>query len=407
MVIAKKGQKWYLRYRTSELVRNREGELVRKEVWKAIAAVDERYQSKRDVEPLARDIFNRTVAVTDEKPGASQRLSDFIKNTYFPAIEAKYEPNGDAAPKQVSGLSPSTVVGYKKIFDDYLNTRLGDTRLFDFDAAAAQRLLREIADTQKKEDGSKLAHRTLKNIKHFMSAVITFAIQEGALKMEHNPIQLIKVPEGAKTNPTRAYDLNEIAKMMEVLPEPANTVVATAAFTGLRRGEIRGLKWQDLDAANAQVFVRQTVWRTVERDRAKTKASEAPVPLVPMVEKLLEAHRNGFPPGDYIFIGEKLGRSLNLENLARRVIAPKLKKAGVRWAGWHGFRRGLATNLYAIGTDEKIIRDICRHANVEVTRAHYIKPSTALAQPAIKNLVKVFEKVQKSARKSARRKPGQ
>ncbi|PYU25901.1 MAG: hypothetical protein DMG30_03710 [Acidobacteria bacterium] len=42
--------------------------------------------------------------------------------------------------------------------------------------------------------------------------------------------------------------------------------------------------------------------------------------------------------------------------------------------------------------------DICRHANVEVTRAHYIKPTTALAQPAMKNLVKVFEKVQKNGK---------
>ena len=75
-----------------------------------------------------------------------------------------------------------------------------------------------------------------------------------------------------------------------------------------------------------------------------------------MVEKRLEAHRNGFPPGAYIFVGERLGRSLNLENLAMRVIAPKLKEAGVKWAGWHSFRRGLATNLYAIGVDEWIIR---------------------------------------------------
>jgi integrase len=71
--------------------------------------------------------------------------------------------------------------------------------------------------------------------------------------------------------------------------------------------------------------------------------------------------------------------------------------------GWHGFRRGLATNLYATGTDETIIRDICRHADVEFTRAHYIKPSTALAQPPMQNLMKVFAKVQRNARKIARR----
>jgi integrase len=74
--------------------------------------------------------------------------------------------------------------------------------------------------------------------------------------------------------------------------------------------------------------------------------------------------------------------------------------------GWHGFRRGLATNLYATETDETdetIIRDICRHADVEVTRARSVKPSTALAQPPMQNLMKVFAKVQQSASKIARR----
>jgi hypothetical protein len=64
----------------------------------------------------------------------------------------------------------------------------------------------------------------------------------------------------------------------------------------------------------------------------------------------------------------------------------------------------LAANLYATGTDETIIRNICRHADVEVTRAHYIKPSTALVQPPMQNLMKVFAKVQRrNARKIARR----
>src|SRR5690348_15686282 len=92
---------------------------------------------------------------------------------------------------------------------------------------------------------------------------------------------------------------------------------------------------------------------------------------------LLEAHRNSFKPGDHIFIGEEFGRSLNLDNLARWVVMPKLKEANIEWAGWHGFRRGLATNPYALGIKEELIKDICRLADIKVTREHYIKPSTA------------------------------
>jgi integrase len=43
------------------------------------------------------------------------------------------------------------------------------------------------------------------------------------------------------------------------------------------------------------------------------------------------------------------------------------------WHGWHAFRRGLATNLYDLGVDDKTIQAILRHANVAVTQGCYIK----------------------------------
>ena len=62
------------------------------------------------------------------------------------------------------------------------------------------------------------------------------------------------------------------------------------------------------------------------------------------------------------------GQPLNLDNLARRVIAPVAK-----WHGWHGFRRGLATNLHALGVDDKTIQAILRHSNIGITQNIYIK----------------------------------
>ena len=62
------------------------------------------------------------------------------------------------------------------------------------------------------------------------------------------------------------------------------------------------------------------------------------------------------------------GKPLNLDNLARRVIAPIAK-----WHGWHAFRRGLATNLHALGVDDKTIQGILRHSNVGLTMNVYVK----------------------------------
>ena len=85
--------------------------------------------------------------------------------------------------------------------------------------------------------------------------------------------------------------------------------------------------------------------------------------MLPVLTTFLEAHRND---GDtYIFQGAKLGRPLNLSNLARRVIVPTLAKAGIQWHGWQAFRRGLATNLYNLSVPEHDIQAILRHADIE------------------------------------------
>jgi integrase len=93
------------------------------------------------------------------------------------------------------------------------------------------------------------------------------------------------------------------------------------------------------------------------------------------------------------------GQPLNLDNLSRRVITPTLSrcvvcreqeskhpstghafefdKATPRWHGWHAFRRGLATNLHALGVDDKTIQAILRHSNVGLTMNVYVKSVNA------------------------------
>jgi integrase len=46
---------------------------------------------------------------------------------------------------------------------------------------------------------------------------------------------------------------------------------------------------------------------------------------------------------------------------------------GLPWYGWHGFRRGIASNLFALGADDKIVQRVLSHAKPHVTRERYIK----------------------------------
>lgn len=376
-----RGNFWMLRYRIPVEVN---GKRKLKDQYKKLAR-REQYDSPRSVEHLAKPYLS---SLPDRLTTATtQTAADFIEHSYFAHAE------------KTARLAPSTIFGYKHIFAKHLKHRLEMTRLCDFRTSTGQQLLDRI------RNDAGLSSTSLKHIKWFLVAALNYAKQVDALQCDGNPMEYTTVPKTEETPETTAYSLNEINTMLDKLSdEPvASAVVATAAFTGLRRSELRGLRWEDL--GDKQLFVTRTVWNTTERGKTKTASSKAPVPVLPGLAKLLETYRNGSPSDGYIFAGTKMRKPLNLANLARRVIVPKLRKGGVQcWSGWHGFRRGLATNLFELGVNETTIQAILRHADVETTRRHYIKRNVVPEESrnAMKRLEKVFTKMQKASRRQSR-----
>ena len=196
--------------------------------------------------------------------------------------------------------------------------------------------------------------------------------------------------------------------MLLVLDEPARTVVLTAALTGLRKGEIRGLCWEDF--SGKELSVRRSVWNS-EVSEPKTARSKAPIPVIKLLADALNEHRQRMGKlavGPIFQAGN--GYPLNLDNLVRRVIIPAVEKCAVcrqsrsphktdghefdldkslpRWHGWHAFRRGLATNLHRLGVDDKTIQAILRHSNVGLTMNIYVK-SVAESQVSAMDVLSV------------------
>ena len=96
--------------------------------------------------------------------------------------------------------------------------------------------------------------------------------------------------------------------------------------------------------------------------------------------------------GSSLFPGPKFKkRPLDLHNLADRIVRPALATEGIPWPGWHGFRRGLATALYAMGVDAKTRQAILRHANVRVTEEVYTKAVSKVSQAAMRKVQAAFK----------------
>lgn len=267
---------------------------------------------------------------------------------------------------------------------------MSDIRLRDCRTVHIQRLLRDITG---------LKHNSLQRVKSFLSGTFKHAKREGFLDGV-NPVQDTSVPGHVEKFRGGMYSMSEILQICVMLSNVdmiAFVAVAVAGLTGLRVGEIRGLRWGDYDGLNLRVS--RSIWRT-HVNMPKTVASKSAVPVLPLLKTILDNHRALIRCGDndYIFSGTRRPNApLNLMNVARRVIVPTLKKNEGReneppilWKGWHAFRRSLSSNLHSLGVSPKVIQSIMRHSDVSTTLEFYVQVPDAEVRDAMKKLESLY-----------------
>jgi integrase len=202
--------------------------------------------------------------------------------------------------------------------------------------------------------------------------------------------------------------------------ESTRVMIALAGYAGLSRSEIQGLTWEAYDSDNGEIAVLSSVVNG-KRGNPKTEARKNTVPLIPSVRELLNLYRLrlGNPLAGVIFPTAN-GTPLDLHNVFCDRIDPVLNaceecekpKAAhgadsdhkysrrsdmPEWQGWHGFRRGLASNLYDLGVDDLTIQRILRHSDVETTRKSYIKvrePNVVIGMDRLEAAIRRTETVQ-------------
>ena len=97
---------------------------------------------------------------------------------------------------------------------------------------------------------------------------------------------------------------------------------------------------------------------------------------------------------------------MDLDKLAQQVIRP-LVRIELEWYGWHGFRRGIASNLYELGADEKVVQRILRHAKSHVTKERYIESIRSCGACSDEKAREFFGRHESECTKSAPNKLGQ
>jgi integrase len=188
--------------------------------------------------------------------------------------------------------------------------------------------------------GVPLARGSRAKIRNIMSALYSHAIRwEWA---EKNPITSVR--QSAKRQ--KAPDVltpEEIMAFLKELSDPLCTMIELDAFTGLRRGELIGLRWQDVDFENLILHIRRSLVAMVE-GAPKTEASLKDVPVDAQTAESLWAWRRRSPhagPGDWVFASPHTkGRQPYWPGTLWRYYGkPALKRAHItKQVSYHTFR---------------------------------------------------------------------
>ena len=359
---------WFVRFRLG--IRQANGSVKMQRTAERLGSVED-FATKADVEAV-RMAFMQKVNGAQTSPYPSMTLSEFSEQFYLPWVERE--------------LRASTYKGYRDIWNLYLSERVGQIRLRRFRTVDASKMLRTIADD------CDLTKTTLQHIKSVLSGIFTHAKNEGAYDGE-NPVEGARIPRNAREpGETYAYNLVQILRILEVLPLLPKAAVATASFAGLREGELRGVEWPDF--AGDTLTVKRSIWKAVVNE-PKTRASRQSVPVIPTLAKILDEHRASMHnPGTGVIFHSGNGEPMDMDKLAQRVIRPAVEASGLPWYGWHGFRRGIASNLYELGANDKIVQRVLRHAKPHVTRERYIKAFDPAVMEAMQRMQVVVNSLQ-------------
>jgi integrase len=276
-------------------------------------------------------------------------------------------------------LSPSTFEGYRLNLERHVLPRLGSRALSSLRTEDVDRLIAEL-----EADGK--APGTVRNVVVPLRKMLADAVRQGLLLA--NPAARADLPPaqdfaGKEIRPAHTDAIRQA--LIERAPtDPLRRdrdlfvcLFDVALGTGLRLGELRALRWRDVDRERSLIRVERAYSRQKLR-RPKTESGIRSVPLFASVEAAFRelaaraVERERYAPEELVFASMR-GTPLQPSNFRQRVWDPALRLAGVESEGYrfHDLRHTCVSRLVAAGADVKLVQAVAGHANPLITLKRY------------------------------------
>lgn len=208
-----------------------------------------------------------------------------------------------------------------------------------------------------------------------------------------NPLDAVSRPRAPRPE-IRALSATETrALLAAAVGDPLEALYALAVGTGLRLGELTGLRWSDVDLSAGTVRVQRALLERVSGEIAfgdpKSAKARRKVDVPAFAIAALERHRarvGAVPHPERLVFASPDGLPIRRSNLHRRSYKPLLKRAGLPAIPFHALRHTAATLALAAGVNPKVVQERLGHSSIALTLDTYSHAVPTLGRDAAKRL---------------------
>jgi integrase len=261
-------------------------------------------------------------------------------------------------------FKPSTLVDYEAHLENYLLPQFGTRRVVSLRTSDVQSFI-NLLKTRNAIRGKKVLHpRTIKKIVTTFQSVWTFGRkQEYVVRDICVGVEFPKMPKAKK----EFFKPGEAEMIIANTPAKYRIMPILAAESGIRRGEICGLRIEDVMWKESKLRICNN--RSLDQDADPKSGHERLVPVSKVVLDLIRDHINDRKSGYVVCTGN--GNAIGLRN-ANRLLDGVTEELNIKrpGLGWHSFRRYRATQLAKAGVPEAHRLQWMGHADVDVDNGY-------------------------------------
>jgi integrase len=285
-------------------------------------------------------------------------------------------------------IRESTMEGYRSLNTNYIKPYLGDKKLSAITTADVQKLYKWLKSNgrinEHYEKGDALADSSVRSIHMLLHQALDEAVRQRLIVK--NPTDGTVIPK-ANHAPKQVLTETQLEKFLDVArADPAWwDFFYTELTTGLRKGEICGLKWMDFDETAGRLHIRRSVSKRsgggVKVGETKTTTGNRSIQLPPSTVELLK-NRKKKSFSDWIFHNPTVPELPLSPETAYNRMKTLLRYAGLPLIRFHDLRHTFATHALSGGVDAKTLSSILGHTNPSFTLDTYTHVTTDMQRKA-------------------------